>query len=325
MSESLGSLLRPRSLFEPEPVRQQQWLFVTRRFKSFQDNLTLAPAQVVDGQSKVEGVVRSLNRWYWSNSTTGNFFYAGSWAKSTAVRPPNDIDILYVPPVDVYHRFNQQVWNGQSALLQGVKDALRRTYPQTQMRGDGQVVVVGFNSISIEVVPAFPAQGHGFLICETSNGGRWKHVDAIGEFNALGRADEQFRGNVRKLTRIIKQWKRHCLVPIKSFHIEQLVIETLQNRSYGGSDEFWFDWLVRDVFAHMVGRADGWFSMPGLVVEQVNLGSEWIGKAETAHRRAVKACEYERSNMDVLAGLEWQKIFGTTIPSSVTWKRPDRR
>ncbi len=93
-------------------------------------------------------------------------------------------------------------------------------------------------------------------------------------------------------------------------------MEMLQARSYGGADEFWFDWLIRDFFAHMIGRAAGWFSMP-TTGEVIYLGNEWLSRAESAYARALKACDYERDNYGTLAGEEWQKIFGPEIPMTV--------
>jgi hypothetical protein len=40
-----------------------------------------------------------------------------------------------------------------TALLQEVKNRLARTYPNTDMSGDGQVVLVNFGSYNVEVVP----------------------------------------------------------------------------------------------------------------------------------------------------------------------------
>ena len=74
------------------------------------------------------------------------------------MRPPRDVDLLFTPPVDVYHQFNQRIGNKQSQLLQHVAAVLRATYPQTAIRGDGQVVVIGFNTYRIEVAPAFCAE-----------------------------------------------------------------------------------------------------------------------------------------------------------------------
>ena len=292
-----------------------RWAYVRQRFEALLENLKITADQTEDGETKLTGVVAALNRIYWNHSDgTLNRLLIGSWGKLTRVRPPRDVDLLFIPPLDVHHQFNQRAGNKQSQLLQHVAAALRATYPQTTIRGDGQVVLVGFNTYRIEVAPAFHATGGGFLICDTNDGGRWKHVDPEGEIAALVAADQQFNGNVRKLTRILKQWQRHCDVPIKSFHIEALVKEVLPTKTYGGNNEFWFDWLVRDAFAHMICRANGGFWMPGCALEWITLGDPWLSKAQTAYGRALRACAYEYDNHDILAGDEWQKIFGTMIP-----------
>ena len=242
---------------------------------------------------------------------------AGSWGKGTAIRPPTDIDQLNILPASVFHDFNRKQGNVQSQLLQEVKNVLLNTYSQTDMRGDGQVVVVAFNSITVEVVPAFHAQGGGFLICDTNNGGSWKHVNPEGENEQLRANDVAYNGSLRKLTKLLKRWKRECNVPIKSFHIEQLVKECLDARSYSRQDEFYFYWLVRDVLALMVARAGQGFWMPGSNYEWIDFGDAWKSRAETAHGRAVKACQYEYDNMQVSAGIEWQKLFGAIIPTQV--------
>jgi hypothetical protein len=295
-----------------------RWAYVRQRFEGLLENLKITADQAEDGETKHKGVVAALNRAYWGHGDgTLNRLLIGSWGKTTRVRPPRDVDLLFIPPVDVYHQFNQRAGNRQSQLLQHVAAALRVTYPQTTIRGDGQVVVIGFNTYRIEAAPAFRAEGSGFLICDTNDGGRWKYVDPEGEIAALDAADRQFNGNVRKLIRILKQWQRHCDVPIKSFQLEALVKEFLPTKTYGGSDEFWFDWLVRDAFAHMITRANGGFWMPGCAPEWVTFGDAWVSKARTAYDRALKACVYEYDNYDILAGDEWQKIFGTMIPLTV--------
>jgi hypothetical protein len=292
-----------------------RWAYVRRRFERFLGNLALTADQVEDGETKHRGVVSALNRAYYGNShATGNRVLVGSWGKATRVRPPRDIDLLFIPPVDVFHQFNARVGNKQSQLLQDVAAALRDTYPQTVIRGDGQVVVVAFNTYRVEVAPAFHCQQGGFLICDANDGGRWKHVDPEGEMAALAEADRLHNGNVRKLTRILKQWQRHCDVPIKSFHLEALVKALLPTRDYGAKDEWWFDWLVRDAFELLLRHANSEFWMPGCARERVPLGDAWVSKAQTAHARALKACAHERESEDILAGIEWQKIFGTMIP-----------
>lgn len=288
-----------------------------QRFERLLGNLQLTPDQVEDGETKLRGVTASLNAAYWGSSDEAtNRFLIGSWRKFTRVRPPRDVDLLFVLPVAVYWRFQQREGNRQSQLLQEVRGHLERAYPQTTMRGDGQVVVVPFNTYQVEVAPAFAREGGGYLICDTNNGGNYKHVDPGAEIADLDLADRVYAGNVRKLTRILKQWQRYCSVSIKSFQLERLVAETLASSSYGTQSEFWFDWLVRDVFAHMIARANGSFDMPA-TGERIYLGDVWLSRAQSAHARALCACEYEDRSIDVLAGTEWQKIFGTMIPMTV--------
>jgi hypothetical protein len=52
--------------------------------------------------------------------------------------------------------------------------------------------------------------------------------------------------------------------------------------------------------------------MPG-TGEIIALGSEWLGRAMTAYRYAVRACEYERKNYQALAGDDWRQIFGSAV------------
>lgn len=293
------------------------WAFVRQRFLALQRNLALTPDQYDDGVTKHKGIVACLNRAYRNiDDDTNHRLLIGSWGKETRVRPPRDIDVLFILPNEVFWRFQERTGNRQSALLQEVKYWLQQTYPQTDLRGDGQVVSVPFNSYRLEVVPAFNREGGGFFICDTNNGGSYKHVDPNAELAVLSAHDTLKNGNVRKLTRILKQWQRNCNVPIKSFHLEALVIEMLQKFDYGGASEFWFDWLVRDFFAHAIGRANGTFFMP-TTYETISLGNDWLSRAESAYSRALYACEYEKNNDDRQAGEEWQKIFGTEIPVTI--------
>jgi Second Messenger Oligonucleotide or Dinucleotide Synthetase domain len=309
-SASLGWPLIP-----PPPV--PRWLFVGQRFRQLLANLNLTVGQAGDGVAKHTGVVATLNRAY-RNVSEGSTqrVLIGSWAKETRVRPPRDIDLLFILPIEVYDRFAQRQGNAQSQLLQEVRDVLRSTYRYTDIRGDRQVVVVPFDTYQVEVVPAFYRQGGGYLVCDTNGAGRYKHVDPDAELADLTAADSLYNGNVRKLTRVLKQWQRHCNVPIKSFHLEAAIKGLLPKVMYGGNDEFWFDWLVRDAFAHLTNCGNGSFVMPA-TGETIAVGDQWLSRAQSAHERAVKACAHEYNNEQYLAGAEWQKIFGTMIPAIV--------
>lgn len=311
-----GTTLLGGALAAP-PVPSWRWVYVERRFSRFLDNITITTAQADDGQTKQAGVRACLNRHYWgSSSETANSLLIGSWGKQTRVRPSRDIDLLFLLPPHVYHQYQGRTGNRQSQLLQEVKGVLTATYSQTTMRGDGQVVLIPFNTIPIEVAPGFRCDDGSIIVCDANNGGRYTTSTAEAEAADLSAADTAYSGNVRALARMMKHWQRERNVPLKSFQIERLAVEFLHGWHANTRGLFWYDWMVRDFLGFLVGCADRVIFMPG-TGERIPLGRDWLSKAQTAHGSAITACFHEQANEDALAGEAWQGIFGTAAPRQV--------
>lgn len=305
--------LHAPSLLSAQPRSQSQWIYVTERFKRFLSDISLTNAQLEDGYTKIRGVVKCLNRHYWSvESDSSNYLLVGSWGKQTRVRPPRDIDIMFLLPPDIHQRYQQRLSNIQSQLLQEVKNVLTNTYSTTRMRGDGQVVVVPFNSFLVEVVPAFELQTGKALICNSNNNGEYKTIDPVTEIKSFDAASKGSNGNSRDLVRMLKCWQTECNVPIKSYQLEALAVEFIEKWENKGNSLFWYDWMVRDFFAYLKTKANSFVFQPGSY-DSSYLGSDWLVKAEKAHKAAVQACIYEESNSDILAQMYWKDIFGTEI------------
>jgi hypothetical protein len=289
---------------------------VGTRFSQFVAALMLTPDQQSDGQTKHTGVRQCLNEWYYGSKYAGYGFLVGSWGKSTEIRPPRDIDIMFDLPKEVYDRFETHTGNKQSQLLQEIKYVLSQTYSTTEMSGDGQVVVVPFSSYGVEVVPAFLLNGGQFYICDTNSGGKYKIADPNAEINKVKDSNVATDGNTRDLIRMMKCWQGYCNIPLKSFLIELLAIEFITTWEHRGKSTVFYDWMVRDFF-YFLKNKNQWSSVyvPG-TYETIYLGDTgWQNRAETAYNRAVKACDFEKNDMPNSAGSEWQKIFGTDIPT----------
>jgi hypothetical protein len=194
------------------------WFFVRRRFTRLLAELTITEWQREDGDTKQAGVRSCLNRYYWDvASETANSMLIGSWGKDTRLRPPRDVDILFLLPPSVHARFQQRDGNCQSQLLQEVKEVLTQTYTQTTMRADGQVVLIPFNSTPVEVAPGFRCQNGSIIVCDTNNGGRYITSTAEAEASDLTASDTLWNGNTRALARMTKQWQREHNVPTEIF------------------------------------------------------------------------------------------------------------
>lgn len=287
---------------------------VSQRFDAFLNNIKLTDDQIADGQTKNGGVRKCLNTHYWNTaSETAHSQLVGSWGKHTRIRPPRDIDVMFVLPDSVYNRFQQRTGNRQSQLLQEVKEVLQKTYSATRMRGDGQVVIVPFATYAVEVAPAFELTTGQYWICDTNDGGRYKNFDPNAEQKNISDSDTASSGNTRDLVRMMKKWQDWCSVPMKSFWIELLAVNFLSAWENKGKSSVYYDWMVRDFLKFIVTKADTFVFVPG-TYELLALGNAWKSRAETARDRAIKACELESASKATEAGLEWQKIFGPDIP-----------
>lgn len=256
------------------------WQYVTRRFTKFLNNIRLTDPQIEDGTTKHSGVRNCLNSHYWGYaSDTDNSFLIGSWGKDTRVRPSRDVDVLFLLPEAVFHRFQQRTGNRQSQLLQEVKSVLGATYSQTAMRGDGQVVVVPFNTIPVEVSPGFRCNDGSIIVCDTNGGGRYVTSTAEAEAADLAASDKVFGGSTRHLAQMLKQWQRHCNVPLKSFWIERLAVQFMLNYQHAHQDYFYYDWFTRDFLAYLISQANGHIIMPG-TYDVIPLGEEWLSRAD---------------------------------------------
>ena len=318
IARPLHALTVPTYQAPAAAIAKPQWIHVVRRFDRLIEAININDDEVSDGMKKLGRVVGSLNRCYYDlSSETANMLVLGSWAKQTRVRPFSDIDLLFIMPYEVYQRFENRIGNRQSQMLQEVRANLKGTYPRTDIRGDGQVVIVNVDGVTIEVVPAILLQDGRYWICDTNNEGRYKLADPASELKALQTADTVCKGNARQLTRLLKKWQIENKVPIKAFQLERLVTEFLVQWEHNQRDRFWWDWMMRDFFLFMVGRANSFVAMPG-TGELVALGADWLPKARAAYASALKACIYEQGNFEALAGTAWQEIFGNAAPVTVS-------
>ena len=90
-------------------------------------------------------ITKAVNSSFWdSSSETAHSRYVGSYGRGTAINT-SDLDVLIELPDEEYDHFTSLTGNGPSRLLQAVKDSILEAYPKTDVKGDGQVVVVKFS------------------------------------------------------------------------------------------------------------------------------------------------------------------------------------
>ncbi len=288
---------------------------VGTRFKRFLNNISLTADDREDAKRKYDGVAGKLHGYYYPTTTYNGStkLLIGSYGKSTAVRPRRDVDVRFLMPSDQFSRYDSHIGNGQSQLLQDIKEILKQRYPATDIRGDGQVVVVPFTSgHTIELLPAWKLTNGKYRIPNTHGGGSWKTVDHTAELANVADSDTRSNGNTRALIKMMKTWQAVCSVPIKSLVIELRAVNFLKNWEYYDKSATYHDWMVRDYLGELLRHVNGNCPMPG-INEKIYYGDAWKSRAETAYARAIRACEYEGDDQPYNATDEWRKIFGTAF------------
>jgi hypothetical protein len=285
---------------------------VAERFNKFLSNIQLTSTQIQDAKTKYNGVCKKLHNHYYASSYDGSTkLLVGSYGKNTAIAPPTDIDVLFIMPYEKFDRYNSYSANGQSQLLQDIKNILLERYPDTYMRGDGQVVMVNFVSYNVEVIPCFSLNGH-YYIPDTHSGGSWKETSPKSEMDDITNSNKRSKGNTVKLIKMIKAWKYYCSAPIKSFVIELGAVNFLKMWNHYDKSSVYYDWMIRDFFRELLEYVKDSCKIPG-INEKISYGDEWESKARTALTIAEKACAFESEKDNRAyrsATQEWKKIFG---------------
>lgn len=275
-------------------------------FKKLCENIKLTSDQRDDARKKYTGVCKVIHSHFYTDEYNGDTkLLFGSYArvKRTAIRPISenqDVDVLFKIPQEVYDQYNAYQGNGQSALLQAVRNTLLNSrYSLTDKpKAWGKVILIKTSDgkHNVEVLPAFELDDGSFKIPNSENGGSWEHFNPRADIEKFRFSNEKSEGLTADLSRMIKRWKLNTpTLKIKSYEIENFVIGFLESKSY---EERNYSLIVKDFFEYLYARIFG----------------DDKSKVESVLNRSVKALEYEEQEGYLKASNEWQKIFGEQFP-----------
>ena len=285
---------------------------INKNFEQFYEKIQLTDEQKEDAKCKYKGVCKVLHNHYYPSvkydGTTKLLF--GSYGKKTHIRPARDIDVIFRLPLELFEQYHDNQSNKQAQLLQDVRNVLKRAYPKSEINANEKVVTVHFSERrhNVEVLPAWEEKDNKFRIPDSTDGGKWKYdFDPRLEMKKIQDSEEQ-TGNTRFLIRVIKKWSENCSANIKSYDIEQKVLNFFMFQRGERKSE-----LVGDFFQFAYNNET-----------QDNLKSHF----NTACKRAKKAFDLETAGDFESASIEWKKVFGNdflklentdkknTVPSS---------
>lgn len=292
---------------------------VSQVFQDFVNNLTVANEENIE--NRFSTITKRLNLDFHNiDSNSENGTYVGSYGRGTAINGVSDLDLLFTLPDSAYAKYNNREGNKQSQLLQDVKNSILKTYSQSEVRGDGQVVVIEFGNDFIEVCPAFKEKDGSFTYPDSNNGGSWKKTNPIPESDEMQNFDIDCNGNLIILCKIIRAWKNKSGVKIGGLLIDTFVYNFFkENPDYQKYTYESYDLLIRDFFEYLKELNDDrvyWYS-PGSNQHVYKKKSNFKSKAKKAFSIIEEAIE-KRENNTVYE--IWRKVFGKPFPYPKTIK-----
>jgi len=283
-------------------------------FKTFCEKLTVNNRS--DISDRYQAITKRLNQDFWdSTSYTDHSRYVGSYGRETAIRGFSDLDMLFILKYEDYARYNSYSGNGQSALLQDIKNSIKKTYPKTDAGGDGQVVVVEFSDgMKFEVVPCFINEDDSFTYPDSNNGGKWRTTNPLPEIQAVADLDKKCNGNLKELCRMARSWKNKWDVTMGGLLIDTLAHNFLKDWSEKDKSYIYYDWMSRDFFKYLANQNPDqsyWLAIGSN--QKIDRKGSFEYKAKQCYNLALEAIgDYEK--YPSVARDEWRKIYGSAFP-----------
>lgn len=291
---------------------------VAENFKAFRANY-LIPADTVGSISRrYKRITKQLNKDFWNTeSETAHSLYVGSYGRDTAANGVSDLDVAFTLPNSVYHKYDAYAVNGQSALLQEVRKSIERTYANSYVGGDGQVVALNFtDGIRFEILPVFVNNANSFTFADSNGGGSWKTCDPRAEMNAFSaRNTATANGNLKAVGRMARIWRDKHDVPMGGMLIDTLAFQFIADWQYRDKSYLYHDYLVRDFLLYLsnIDTSQQYWRAPGsgsFVWKKGNFQT----KAKASYSVALSAIVHEAEQRPATARNKWREIFGTTYP-----------
>lgn len=283
-------------------------------FKQFRQNIAVTNSDAIS--TSYGQITKRLNKDYWDlDSDSTHRLQVGSYGRNTAIRDVSDLDMVFELPQAVYDRLSKVKGNGPSQLLQEVRDSLKTTYPNTTIKGDGQVVVVDFAKYRVEVLPAFRQTDGRYRYGDTHDDGSWdNYCNPRAEIDALNEQNKISNRNLKHVCKMLRSWKNHNGAPMSGMLIDTLVYNFFKsNSSYNDKSYSSYPELIRDVFTYLANQPkQAYWKAPGCLSHVVTKG-RFQRKAKKAVAKCQEAINEEKEQKKVKL---WKEVFGRRFPSA---------
>lgn len=227
-------------------------------------------------------------------------YLSGSYARDTAIKPIDDVDIIFEIDPGRWPRSSLlSTLPSPDQVLESFATAIRRRYRVSSVYGQRRSVRLQLHHIDIDIVPVAPHETDPLMIyVPDREAGEWIKSSPRRHADMATRVNTKRNGKFKPLIKLVKLWnsKLPDTVRCKSFLIETIAIRLFDQKSFGTLGEglvlFW-DFLASRYNEPTVNPAWGDYGM----------SFSWLSVSvpDTAGTGANVAARLDRSRARALA------------------------
>lgn len=228
-----------------------------------------------------------------------NSYLSGSYARGTAIKPIDDVDIIF--EIDPSHWPRSSLFStlpSPDRILESFATAIRRRYPASSVYGQRRSVRLQLHHIDIDIVPVAQHETDPLMIrVPDRETGEWIKSSPRRHADMATRVNAKRSGKLKPLIKLLKLWNSNLpdTVRCKSFLIETIAIRLFDQQSFGTLGEglvlFW-DFLASRYNEPTVnpawgdyGMSFGWLSIS--VPDTAGTGANVAARLDRPRARAL--------------------------------------
>ncbi len=190
---------------------------LSQAFEAFRTGLSVAeaPAEGIMQRQRLKEHLTST----WQPTRDG---VIGAYRRGTNLRPTRELDYLFV----LGTRHQPYLTADPKKALDDIEARVGFAYPQAKTRKVTHGLAVTFHDMSVVLIPGFPKHGGGVFIPDMELH-RWLPTDPDAHARVAADADKKSGGLATLVVRALKAWRRNRSVPVRSFHLETMVLRAL--------------------------------------------------------------------------------------------------
>lgn len=157
-------------------------------------------------------------------------YLSGSYQRSTAIRPLDDVDLIFEIDASTFPRSGLAEFFDQPPrpleVLEAFKKAVRKCHNGTRVRLQTHSVGLVMSKLRIDVVPAIPAEQGGYVYIPDKRASEWL-LSGPAIHSAMGVSiNKKNRSRFKPLVRLLKGWNGTLpsTAQLKSFAVETIAL-----------------------------------------------------------------------------------------------------